>query len=162
MKKQQGFTLIEVLVYLALFAIIIGGVMASVFGIVSGSNRNQTRIIIQQEGEFLMGKINWALIGASSITVNSATQITVNKYNFGSNPIVFDLNSNKLRLKQGPLGIAADLNSDNVKVTSLTFTDIPAAGAKPQGLKTTINLQSITASGATMNQVFETTKYLRK
>lgn len=161
MNKQQGFTLIEVLVYLALFAVILGGVTASVFGIVSGSNRNQARIIIQQEGEFLMGKINWALSGASSLVVNSATQITVNKFNYGSNPVIFDLNTNKFRIKQGS-NLVTDLNSDRVRVTGLTFSDIPAQGAKPQGLKTVFTLESLTADGILVNQVFETTKYLRK
>ncbi len=159
--KQQGFTLIEVLVYLALFAVLFGGTLASVHVLISGSNKNQSVITLQQEGEFLMGKLNWALAGASSLTVNSATQITINKFDYGSNPVVFDLNSNKLRISQAS-GAFVNLNSDNANITNLTFTDIPALGAKPQGLKTLFTIQTLTSNGFSVSKVFETTKYLRK
>src|SRR5581483_3447430 len=67
-KSAPGFTLIEVVVYLALFAILFGGAVLAAYNIVESSGRNQSKADIQQEGEFIIGKINWALSGAASVS----------------------------------------------------------------------------------------------
>ena len=158
-KKNSGFTLIETLIYLALFGILVAGIGAATYAIVESAGRDQTRVTSQEEAGFLLGKLNWALSGASSITV-TASSLTVNKFSFASNPLVFDLSANKLRLKEGA-GTATDLNSDAVKVINLAFTDIPAAGGKPEGVTAAFTLRSTTPRGTTVDQDFQTTKYLR-
>lgn len=162
LKVSTGFTLLETLIYLALFAVIIGGVIAAVYNIVEASGRNQTKVQAQEEANFLLGKINWALTGANGVTVvPSPPSLTVNKYNFGANPLVFDLNGAKLRLKEGS-GTAADLNSDSIQVVNLVFQDIPAVNGKPEGVEATFTFRTLTPNGAVTNQDFEITKYLRK
>src|SRR5213078_842008 len=76
---QKGFTLIETLVYLALFAIMIGGIVAASYLLFESSNRNQTKAMMQEEKNFILGKINYALSGAKSASV-FGTSLTVTKY----------------------------------------------------------------------------------
>src|SRR5262245_42467784 len=65
--KQPGFTLIEVLVYLALFTILVGGAVLAAYNVIESNGRNQTLAVLQQESNFLTGKINWALTGISDV-----------------------------------------------------------------------------------------------
>jgi type II secretory pathway pseudopilin PulG len=176
---QKGFTVIESLLYIALFGIIIGGVTAAVYGIVQSAGRGQTRIEMQEEAGFLLGKLNWALTGACEVIIPAsgvpAPSLSVTRKYAGTtcatlaDPLVFALNSNsKLTLN----GI--ELNSDAVRVisavscrlpdnttTTAMFNDLPALNGKPQGVKICFNLQSLTPNGVTVDQTFETTKYLR-
>jgi len=57
MKKHQGFTLIEVLIYLALFGILFSGLFVCAFTIIENIGRNDTQIMVLEEGDFLLAKI---------------------------------------------------------------------------------------------------------
>jgi prepilin-type N-terminal cleavage/methylation domain-containing protein len=57
MKNQFGFTLIEVLVYLALIGLLFSGLFVSVFAIIENVGRNDTQIMVLEEGNFLLAKI---------------------------------------------------------------------------------------------------------
>lgn len=159
MKNQQGFTLIETLIYIALFTVIMGGVGVMAYVVIESAGRGQTRIDLQEEGDFLLGKLNWALSGASSATVTPTT-LTVSKYNFSANPLVFNASGTKLTLKEGVTGTATDLNSDIVSV-DIIFTEIPALNGRPEGVTASATLTSLTPNGTRVSQSFQTTKYLR-
>ena len=81
MKKQNGFTLIEVLVYIALFGIMMLGIVGVTYAILESTGKGQSRIVMQEVGDFLMGKINWALTGATT-TVVTASTLSVTKIIF--------------------------------------------------------------------------------
>jgi type II secretory pathway pseudopilin PulG len=159
-KTGAGFTLIEFIIYLALFGILMGGVAAGVYAIVEGGGRSQAKTSIQEEGNFLLGKFNWALSGASSINVVALPpNLAITKYNYALNPLVFDVSGSELRLRQGG-GLANDLNSSNVFLKSLTFQDIPKSNGKPEGLTINFTLTALTSAGAVESQNFEITKFL--
>ena len=52
MKQHQGFTLIETIIYLALFSIIIGGGMVSAYQIIQSTNASHEKITVQEETGF--------------------------------------------------------------------------------------------------------------
>lgn len=153
---MKGFTLIEVLIYSALIAMIISGSLIAVYQIIEGSNSIQNKIITEQEANFLLSKIRWALTGATAIDIPAiglaSSTLSINKANYSENPIVFDLNSNNLRIKQGS-GNPAILNSQNIAINNLIFEHLAASGSGPEGLKINITIN---------NKLFTTTIYLRK
>lgn len=153
---MKGFTLIEVLIYSALIAMIISGSLIAVYQIIEGSNSIQNKIITEQEANFLLSKIRWALTGATTIDIPAiglaSSTLSINKANYSENPIVFDLNSNNLRIKQGS-GNPAILNSQNIAINNLIFEHLAASGSGPEGLKINITIN---------NKLFTTTIYLRK
>src|SRR4051812_3687096 len=65
---MRGFTLIETLVYLALFTLIIGGFGSASYMLFETNDRNQTKAMLQEEKDFLIGKIEWELSGAKTVT----------------------------------------------------------------------------------------------
>lgn len=156
MKSIKGFTLIEVLIYSALIAMIISGSLIAVYQIIEGSNSIQNKIITEQEANFLLSKIRWALAGATAIDIPAiglaSSTLSINKANYSENPIVFNLNSNNLRIKQGS-GNPAILNSQNIAINNLIFEHLAAGGSGPEGLKINITIN---------NKLFTTTIYLRK
>ena len=79
--KQQGITLIEVLVYLGLFAVLMSGIITATYTLLQGSRSNENAVAIQEEGTFLMRKINWELTGAASVsTIGANTLIVTNDF----------------------------------------------------------------------------------
>ncbi len=170
MSTQRGFTLIETLIYLALFAIVIGGGMVAVYQIVEGSNRNNTKVIVEEEANFLLRKVDWALGAASSVATPApglpAPSLAVTKLGFAQNPLVFDLDdpdadgSGNLRLKRAA-GTATNLNSSNVTVSNLIFQRVAGAAGLPDKLTTSFTISS-NLYGQPFSEDFSTTKFLRQ
>ncbi len=167
MTDSKGFTLIETLLYIGLFAIVIGGGMVAVYQIIQSTDANNNLVIVQEEANFLLRKINWALTGATAITTPTALlkysdatlQITKNATEY-----IFDLSSGNLTLKQGVAGTALSLNSANV-IVSLTagkhlFQRTIVSG-HPDAITAAFTLTSALA-GSNNTENFSTTKYLRK
>lgn len=152
-KTNAGFTLIETLIYVALFVIMLGGSLGAVYQIIQSSNAANAKMIMNDEANFLLRKINWALAGASNVSVPTPQKLTVYKATPppGGNPIVFDLNGGNLRIARGT-GAPTVLNSANISVASLSFQKIAEAG-RPDAIKTSFKINS---------QEFETLKYLRQ
>lgn len=170
MKNQQGFTLIEAIVYLVLFTIIMVGVISASFTMFELSDRTQTKSMLNAEGDFLLGKINWVFSGISVINVptsgSSGSGLSVNKWDssFG-NPLVMDLDNSspesvKLRLKKG-LATAVALNNDNTSITSLNFNH-QGTGSEPEFISATFSISAKTPQGSSVSQTFFTTRYLKK
>ena len=152
-KKKSGFTLIEVVIYIALLTIIIGGVFAISMGLAQNIQKTADKAITQEEGNFVLRKINWALAGVDFLTAITSDTLILNKTGFSPNPITihFDSGNSLVEMKRGgnPL---VPLTSVNVKITNLLFTYIPAVPPAPDGVKVDFNVNGVH---------FETTKYIR-
>lgn len=70
MKNNRGFTLIEVLIYIALFSLIVSGFFVAAYAIFSGIGRYDAQSMVQMEGDFLLAKIEQAA-GAASLAENN-------------------------------------------------------------------------------------------
>jgi len=156
MKKQQGFTLIEVLIYLGLFAVLISGMLVSVLVIVEGGHRSQAKVTLQQEGDFVMSKFNQALNEAKTLTV-TGTELDIEMWS-GPNS-VFDINSGNITLDSGS-GTPVDLNNTNTQVSNINYVHI-GAGTSQEILTVSFTLTTRTEDGKVISQDLETTKYLK-
>ena len=166
-KNTAGFTLIETVIYIAILAFLMGGGMTAGFYIIDSGQKNKTDINTQAEGYFLLRKIEWALTGASSISVTptslSVTKDTITGFPSSQNPLILSLDGSNLQLTRGnPILTTANLNSSNVAgagVGGVVFIDIPSSGGKPEGVKINFTVMS-KESG--VSKLFTVAKYLRK
>lgn len=71
----RGVTLIETVVYLGLFAIVIGGLMVSAFYIADSGAKTKRAIAITEEGTFINRKLAWASAGATDARVEDGALI---------------------------------------------------------------------------------------
>lgn len=146
---RSGVTLIEILIYIALMSITVSGSLLIVFNLIEGSDKLNNAAKIEEEANFIFKKFEWAFLDASDINSpaegDSAQSVSVNKTNFGSNPIIFDLSSESITMKagNGPVNI---LNSESVAASSLLFEHIEPEDERPAGLRSSFTLNGKTYS----------------
>jgi type II secretory pathway pseudopilin PulG len=166
-RMDSGFTLVEVLVYLGLFTILIGGAVAAAYNVIESSGRNQTMAILQQESTFITGKINWALSGIEGINAplvgTPSSQLLVTKIDPSIGPLDIrpDLNNiNDLQISRNNAS-SQILNSSNVQLTNLIFNH-QTSGSGAEWVTASFTLSARTPNGQMISQNFETTKYVRR
>lgn len=164
-KKEQGTTLIEIIMYLGLFSIIIGGSVTAAYGMFESQGRNQTQSMVQEEGNFILQKIDWALTGATSVTISPSNQLLINRSGItpSENPISF-YTSGGVMLMQRNGGPITNLSNTNISISNLTFihTTSNSDGIVPESAGVTFTASSRTQNGLVYSEVFSNLKYLRK
>ncbi|OGI76053.1 hypothetical protein A3C67_00510 [Candidatus Nomurabacteria bacterium RIFCSPHIGHO2_02_FULL_42_19] len=160
--SNKGFTLIEVIIYIALFTLLMGSAFVIAYQLIQGSGNIGIKNTVQEEGNFVLRKFDWAMTGVETITLPSAgtpSSGTLKITKYDGTKINICLDSNKIKIRRGGTlcsGSVAEflpLTTDNVFTDGLEFTYVPPAGSAPSG---------ITAK-ATINGVhFTITKYIRK
>ena len=58
---MRGFTLIEVIIYLALFSILMAGSLSAAFALCESGGHERTRALVLEEGNFIISKTEWEL-----------------------------------------------------------------------------------------------------
>lgn len=147
--KQSGFTLIETVIYLALFAIMFSGAVAAAYSIIESSGRIRARAVMQEEGEFLLAKINWAVSTAGTASVSENGHLLADGLEFARSGDDLALNG-------------LPLNTSTVKISDLYFDDISVAGSGQEGISYGFDLYSKTLNGAIITASASSTVYLRK
>jgi type II secretory pathway pseudopilin PulG len=166
--EEKGFTLIEALVYLGLFALIMSGFLVAVSNIFQTTDRTQTKAMLQEEGDFLLAKINYALTGASNVTlpttVTPGNSLSLTK---AGTTLTFTYDTSNPNNKKLNLN-SSTLNNLNVSVEtggsifSHTCSSTPCSSAPLESVTASFTLQTKTPNGFTYTEGFQTTKYLRK
>ncbi len=165
-KNQAGFTLIETIIYIGLYGLIIGGVVIAAYSVFESIARNQTKAMAEQEGTFIIGKIDWALTGATAVNVSvTQQQLYINRDGLlpTDNPLTFDGSGGLMRLSRGNAP-AQVLNNTNVTITNPVFihTITSSDGVTPESIRASFTIIVRTPNGQQFSEDFSTTKYLRK
>ncbi len=160
---NKAFTLIETIIYITLFTLLMGTVFITAYEIISSSRALSTRTEIQNEGNFVIRKINWAMIGVETIitpAITNSKNLRIIKHD--GTKIHICLDKDKIKIHDGNYGSCNDANyisltTDNVSVSDLEFEFIPAVGSGPSGVKA-----KITITKNNQDYLFSITKHLRK
>jgi Tfp pilus assembly protein PilE len=158
-KQKTGFSLIEMIIYITLFSLIMTGTLLSAYQLIASSAQTEAKVTIQEEGNFIVRKISFALTGLSDITTPSllsatSSTLVVSKHNYSGNPITirFNIASSSIEMAEG-VGDFVSLSTQNVVVSDLQFTFISGAGTLPNGVTAAFSINGVP---------FGITKYLRK
>ena len=135
--KQKGFTLMETMIYIALFGIILSGAVVGTYNLLEGGDRNILTTGIQEEGTFLNRKVSWALTGATAVSVSGGgTILNITRPDLGAqSPLVISGTGSTMTIKRGS-GVAVDLNSDRFKIANVNFTYIASVNGRPPSVGT--------------------------
>jgi len=138
MKTNNGFTLIEALVYIALLGLIMTGAVAVAYQLVDSSAAVNIKNTAGEEGNFVLRKLDWALSSASALDTSVTNQLTVSRYD--GTTVIIKLSGTEIEMKETG-GTFLPITTGNVTVSDLSFQNIPAVGGAPQGVTaaTTIN-----------------------
>lgn len=158
---NRGFTLLEMIVYLGLFGMIMTGAVVSAYTIFESSLHNQTKAMVLEEGSYLVGKLDWALSSAASVTV---TANTLSITQFDGAVLTFTVNGGEMTLS----GATLPLSNSNVSVDAtpavalFEHTLATGEGINPERVRAAFRLTTHTSDGFVYIQDFSTAKYLRK
>lgn len=163
-----GFTLIETIIYIGVFSLIISSCFISIFSLIQSSYKNQTVAMVQEEGNFLIGKIDYVL--SQAIKINSplsfGNSFSIDTNNPLINPIILEINDNNMTIKKGP-GEPLILNNSNVLIScpeDICFKYFNSTDNKlnPKNFEANIIINTKTSDGLPYTQNFETIKYIRE
>ncbi len=134
MKKissQKGFTLVELLLYVAIAGIILLTISLFLQTLLESRVKNQTIAEVEQQGLQAMQLITQTLRNAAVInspsTGTGTTTLSVNTYTGANNPTVFDVSGGVLRVKEGAAA-AIPLTNSRVTVSTLSFQNFSRSG----------------------------------
>ena len=154
-KRQKGFTLLEVIIYIALFTLLMGTAFATAYQLIHDSGKLSVKATTQEEGNFVMRKFNWAMNNASGFTI-SGSELTIERYTGPDVEIKLGSGADAEKILMNNTGSFLPITTDNVQVTELTFSPAPVSG--PPGVTVNAKIKTINTSPLD----FTITKYIRE
>jgi prepilin-type N-terminal cleavage/methylation domain-containing protein len=150
MNYNRGLTLIEVIIYIALLSIIMTSTLGAVYTLVSGLSDTSGKTAREEEGNFVINKLAWALTSMAPATPafgGYPSTLTIVQYD--GTMVSFRLNNGQIEIQEG-VQPYTPLTTANVHVENLQFHYVPASTAGLMGIEA-----STTIDGA----VFSIKKY---
>ncbi|MDO8498666.1 MAG: prepilin-type N-terminal cleavage/methylation domain-containing protein [bacterium] len=130
---QKGFTLIELILYVAIVAIVLGSLIPFAWNIIGGEVKSQTDQEVSSQARIVSEKIKTEIRNAKDF-VSIIPPATLNLTDINNNSVVITLSAGKVTLNRGGAGATA-LNSDNTNVPALTFTNYTSADYKTKNIQ---------------------------
>jgi len=160
-RRHAGFTLIETLVYLGLYALISLGMLTAVYSLLESGARNETTAMVEEEGDYLIEKIDTVLVNAASIRspVDSGDALAVNGSDGSS--VIVESDASTMRLQEGNTEFQT-LSNSNVTVVDLVFTHKLSTGngSNIESVSATFTLFATTSDGHVLSRDFSSLRYL--
>lgn len=144
--KNQGFTLIEFIIYTTIVGIMLVLMIGFLWNIILGSIKETAYQEVQQNSRFALIKITQEIKKATGINNPlpgdpPANSLSLSIADPNLDPTVFDILDGKLRITQGTLG-SYELTSNQVQVRNLQFTNLSYADT-PGTIQTEIIIDHI-------------------
>jgi Tfp pilus assembly protein PilW len=147
--KNQSFTLIELLLYIAIISLVLVSVTGFFWNIASGNIKEKSYQEVQQNGRFAIAKMTQEIkkaIGINSPTPgSSANSLSLIMPDSNLNPTIFDVSGGKIRITQGA-SAPIELTTDQVLVSNLQFTNLSYLNT-PGTLRVEMTLENLNPSG---------------
>lgn len=144
----KGFGFIELIMYVAIVAIVLSGAVIFGWNMIFGGVKSRTEQEVNYNLKLASERIIYEIRNASGINSVAATSISLANVNTALNPTVIDLSGGRIRIGQGSAGNCPTtspcfLTSSRVNVTNLTFTNMNSTGNLSQNIKFNINMSSV-------------------
>jgi len=144
---SEGFTLIEVILYIGIFSLIIGGIVSLAFLSTAQRTQNQTRADVNYQGQAVMASIVQAIHQAKAITSpapgNNSASLTLAMNDSSVDPTIFDTNIHSnysaAEISEGSPGTQNDLTNSTVTISNLKFTNM-SVGSSDNSILITFDL----------------------
>ena len=146
LQKNRGFTLVEILIYTAIFVLLVGGITAFTSSLQSSRLRAQIMFEVNDQGNSIVRTISRSIRNAQSINSptigDSASSLSLSNINSSIDPVIFSQSDGVLYITEGA-GDPIALSNNKVKVTNLTFTNL-SRNSTPGVIRFRFTLQNIT------------------
>jgi Tfp pilus assembly protein PilW len=130
-KNYSGFTLVEVLLYLAVAILILATATIFFFTILQSRVKNQTVAEVEAQGSALLHTITQTIRNSSGINSpsqgGSGSSLSIVSSDPAKDPTVFDVQSGVARITEG-VSSAVALTNSRVSLSGLTFQNLSRTG----------------------------------
>lgn len=100
--NQAGFTLLEVVIYLALFGLLMTSALPVVYQVLQSMRQTEYTLATQGAGDFIIAKLTSALAGAATVEVVDIQTLRITRSNLGSfSPITVSVTDGVWYLARG-------------------------------------------------------------
>jgi prepilin-type N-terminal cleavage/methylation domain-containing protein len=135
---KRGFTLIEVILYITIFAMIIGAIAGLTIPTVSQRQKNEVITAVNYQGEAVLSLMSQSVHQASSINAPSlgasSSALSLVMPTQSVNPTIFssynDGATTHLEISQGNPAVNSYLTNSHVILSNLTFNNLGLSGTK--------------------------------
>jgi prepilin-type N-terminal cleavage/methylation domain-containing protein len=119
----KGFTLVELIIYIALVSIFVTGAMYYSFDILHSREKAIAMKKTDETARGVLARIRYELSDALEINSVTATQVSLANRNMGLNPTIISFTGSTVTIKQG-VGATIPLTSNQIAVSNGVFTDL--------------------------------------
>lgn len=148
-QTKKGFTLIELMLYVSLFAVMIFTISAFFSTQLVANTKNQTILEVETQGRISMEYILSAIRNSGDVNSptlgNTASVLSLNVYDASKDPTVFDVSLGSLRVTEG-VNSPISLTNEKVTVSGLNFYNLSKAST-PGALQVEFTISYINTSG---------------
>jgi len=135
---QKGFTLIEVILYITIFAMIIGAIAGLTILTVSQRQKNEVISSVNYQGEAVLSLLSQTIHQASSINApslgTSSGALSLTMPTQSVNPTIFssynDGSTTHLEISQGSPAVNSYLTNSHVTLSNLNFSNLGLSGTR--------------------------------
>lgn len=120
---MNGFTLIELIIYIALVSIFVTSTMYYSFDILHGREKTIALKKTDEAARSIMARIRFEVSDALTINSVTSTQISLTNRNGSLSPTILTFSGSTVMIQQG-VGTTIPLSSNQVAVSNGVFTDL--------------------------------------
>lgn len=156
-KIRKAFTLIEVIIYIALSSVVIVSIMTFSIHMIYTGEKTIIRHEAEQNAYFVLQRIIDEIRSAKDLNINSSDfgnnpgVLSLSKKDAEKNPTVFNVSDSIIRIQQGSKS-PLPLLPDNIQITNLVFTNLSIAN-KTKTIRIQLTLRHKNADSSNMADV---------
>lgn len=152
-RQQAGFSLIEMILYVAIVSIFLTAAIYYGWSSIYGRIKSQVQLDVNYNLNLITSRFGYEIKNAKSINSLSATDLCLEMSPTPRNPTRFYLSSGVLRVAWG--GGSGDctsmtndepLSSDSVNISNLLFTNLSSGGGETKNVKYGITVENVNPS----------------
>lgn len=154
MRKNQGFSLIEMILYIAIVSVFLGGAIQFAWNLVYGQVKATALQDVNANTRFVGKRIAYEIRNASAINSVTSSSLCLASTNVTYNPVKIYLSSGAIRLGWGggsPTCASTTndvpLTSAGVTVNSIVFTNLTPVSALSRHVLYTYTISASATSG---------------
>ena len=139
--REKGFTLIELILYMALVSIVLAALIPFALNIIGGSAKSSAQQEVFSQGRFVSERIKYEIRNASGITSVGNTSITLTNFAPDTNTVI-TLIEGKMTVNKNGAGVV-DLNSNDTVITcpsNICFTNYTSGDNKTKHIQFKITM----------------------
>jgi prepilin-type N-terminal cleavage/methylation domain-containing protein len=156
--KAKGFSLVEILVVITIFAVVGVITTQSIFLTLRSSKKGEATLNVRENLDYAIAVIGRHLKNANSVDCVTSSAVKINYNDWMGNPAYFSCEMTNGYIASGSALLTTHLTSSNIKVTDCAFTCVPASGGQQSLVTVSLTGKDASATGVEGSSISVSTR----